>query len=51
VQSAAARNGRIFHAAGPLRWGRDLAMAAGGERLLDQPWLYRPLPEVASASP
>jgi salicylate hydroxylase len=41
VQAAARRNAAIFHASGPLRWGRDLAMRALGERLLDQPWLYR----------
>ena len=34
-------NGQIFHASGPLRWGRDAAMGVLGERLLDQPWLYR----------
>ncbi len=41
VQARSERNGRIFHASGPVRWGRDLAMRLGGERLLDQPWLYR----------
>lgn len=41
VQARSIRNGRIFHATGPLRWGRDAAMAALGERLLDVPWLYR----------
>ena len=40
VQRRALRNGRIFHASGPVRWGRDLAMRALGERLLDIPWLY-----------
>lgn len=40
VQEKARRNGVIFHARGPLRWGRDLAMRLGGERLLDMPWLY-----------
>ncbi|WP_367065352.1 FAD-dependent monooxygenase [Oryzisolibacter sp. LB2S] len=40
VQARSERNGRIFHASGPVRWGRDLAMRLGGERLLDQPWLY-----------
>jgi len=40
VQQRARRNGRIFHATGPTRLGRDLAMRALGERLLDQPWLY-----------
>ena len=40
VQSRAERNGRIFHATGPMRWGRDLSLRLLGERLLDQPWLY-----------
>jgi salicylate hydroxylase len=40
VQSRALRNARIFHAHGVLRLGRDMAMRLGGERLLDQPWLY-----------
>lgn len=41
VQQKAQRNGRIFHAQGPLRLARNLAMRLGGERLLDTPWLYR----------
>ena len=41
VQARALRNGRIFHATGPMRWGRDAAMKLMGERLLDVPWLYR----------
>lgn len=40
VQRRSARNGLIFHAEGPLRWGRDAALRAIGSRLLDQPWLY-----------
>ncbi|MDO8278815.1 MAG: FAD-dependent monooxygenase [Burkholderiaceae bacterium] len=40
VQRRSQRNGQIFHATGPLRWGRDLAMKLLGERLLDLPWLY-----------
>jgi salicylate hydroxylase len=40
VQSRSQRNGRIFHATGAVRWGRDLAMRLLGERLMDQPWLY-----------
>ncbi len=40
VQARALRNGHIFHASGPLRWGRDVAMKLMGERLLDLPWLY-----------
>ena len=41
VQARSQRNGRIFHATGPVRWGRDLAMRLLGPRLLDLPWLYR----------
>lgn len=40
VQRKSERNGVIFHAAGPLRLSRNLAMKALGARLLDQPWLY-----------
>lgn len=40
VQALSRRNGRIFHATGLVRWGRDLTMRLAGERLLDQPWLY-----------
>jgi salicylate hydroxylase len=40
VQGRAKRNAAIFHAAGPLRVARDLAMRVAGSRLLDQPWLY-----------
>jgi salicylate hydroxylase len=41
VQERSRRNGRIFHATGFVRWGRDLSMRMLGERLLDQPWLYQ----------
>jgi salicylate hydroxylase len=41
VQARAIRNGKIFHATGPTRWGRDAAMKVLGEKLLDVPWLYR----------
>jgi salicylate hydroxylase len=40
VQARAERNGRVFHATGLQRWGRDAAMRLLGERLLDMPWLY-----------
>jgi salicylate hydroxylase len=40
VQAQARRNGRIFHASGLVRWGRDVSLRFLGERLLDQPWLY-----------
>ena len=41
VQARAQRNGRIFHASGPLAWGRDAAIGLLGKRLLDLPWLYK----------
>ena len=40
VQARAARNGRIFHLTGPMRWGRDAALGLLGARVLDVPWLY-----------
>ncbi len=40
VQARSMRNGDIFHASGPMRWGRDMAMKLLGEKLLDLPWLY-----------
>lgn len=40
VQQVAQRNGRIYHAQGLLRWGRNLALRLLGPQLLDQPWLY-----------
>ena len=43
VQARAIRNGRIFHAQGPLRWARDLTMGMLGARAMDVPWLYRGL--------
>jgi salicylate hydroxylase len=41
VQARSLRNGRIFHATGPVRWGRDAVLRVLGERVLDLPWLYR----------
>jgi salicylate hydroxylase len=41
VQARSRRNGVIFHATGPMQWARDLSLQLLGERLLDQPWLYR----------
>ena len=41
VQRRSRRNGWIFHARGPVRTGRDLSLRLLGERLLDQPGLYR----------
>ena len=40
VQARAERNGRIFHATGLVRWGRDAALRLLGARILDMPWLY-----------
>ena len=40
VQARAIRNGRIFHATGPVAWGRNMSMRLMGERLMDVPWLY-----------
>ena len=40
VQARAIRNGQIFHASGPLAWGRNLALAASGGQVMDVPWLY-----------
>ncbi|MEO7939450.1 MAG: FAD-dependent monooxygenase [Burkholderiaceae bacterium] len=40
VQERSRRNGKIFHATGLVRWGRDAAMAVLGTRVLDLPWLY-----------
>ena len=49
VQARSERNGRIFHATGPVRWGRDAALRLLGQRLLDLPWLYRGDGSSASA--
>jgi salicylate hydroxylase len=40
VQARSVRNGRIFHARGPLAWGRNLALAVSGGQVMDVPWLY-----------
>ncbi len=41
VQRRALRNGRIFHATGPVRVARDWVLrAGGGARVMDLPWLY-----------
>lgn len=49
VQARSLRNGRIFHATGPVRWGRDLSLRLLGSRLMDLPWLYRGDGSVASS--
>lgn len=41
VQTRSRRSGQIFHLEGPLRWGRDAALALFGHRLMDLPWLYQ----------
>lgn len=41
VQAGAIRNGRIFHAHGPVSWGRNLAMGVLGAKVMDVPWLYK----------
>jgi len=40
VQRGSRNNGRAYHARGPLRWGRNMAMKLLGERLLANHWLY-----------
>ena len=47
VQARAIRNGRIFHAEGPLRWARDASLRLLGEKVLDLPWLYGQVPRIA----
>ncbi|MDQ3060923.1 MAG: FAD-dependent monooxygenase [Pseudomonadota bacterium] len=46
VQARSVRNGELFHAEGPLRWGRDAGMKLLGEKVLDLPWLYGAMPRV-----
>jgi salicylate hydroxylase len=43
VQQRAQRNGRVFAARGLVQWARNASLRLLGERLLDQPWLYRGL--------
>jgi salicylate hydroxylase len=40
VQARAVRNGKIFHAEGVMRLGRDTGLRLMGGRLMDVPWLY-----------
>jgi salicylate hydroxylase len=47
VQVRAIRNGRIFHAAGPVAWGRNLSMLITGGGVMDVPWLYGGGPVMA----
>jgi salicylate hydroxylase len=48
VQTRSRRSGAIFHVKGPLRWGRDVALALLGPHLMDLPWLYRHTSPVES---
>ena len=50
VQARAIRNGRIFHATGPVAWGRNMSMRLMGERVMDVPWLYGGGPISGSSS-
>ena len=47
VQARALRNGRLFHARGLLRSGRDASLKLLGGRLLDIPWLYGTEPNAS----
>jgi salicylate hydroxylase len=40
VQARSTRNGQLFHAQGPLRWGRNAGMKVLGQKVMDLPWLY-----------
>ena len=46
VQTRAIRNGRIFHAQGPVALGRNLSLRLMDERVMDVPWLYGQGPSV-----
>lgn len=50
VQQRSQRNGRVFHADGWLRRGRNAAMALLGERLLDNRWLYAGPPDPSGTT-
>jgi salicylate hydroxylase len=41
VQARAMRNGKIFHAEGAMRFGRDMGLYLMGGCLMDVPWLYK----------
>ena len=47
VQKKALRNGRIFHAEGVMRWGRDASIKLLGAKVLDMPWLYGPVAKTS----
>ena len=46
VQARAIRNGDIFHAQGPVAWGRNASMRLLGEGVMDVPWLYAGPPQA-----
>lgn len=48
VQARSRRSGTIFHMDGPLRWGRDAALALLGPSVMDLPWLYNHTSPVES---
>ncbi len=47
VQANSISNGKVFHADGLLRWGRNAAMSLMGNTLMDKPWLYSGPPDLA----
>ena len=52
VQRASVRNGQVFHAQGPIRLGRDLALKLFSERLMTNAWLYSgPAQPLAPVTP
>jgi salicylate hydroxylase len=46
VQANSISNGKVFHADGFLRMGRDVALSLMGDTLMDKPWLYSGPPDV-----
>lgn len=46
VQANSISNGKVFHADGLLRKGRDVALSLMGDTLMDKPWLYSGPPDV-----
>lgn len=51
VQARALRNGEIFHLSGMLAAARNLSLQLLGAKLMDQPWLYRGVPDGLAAKP
>lgn len=47
VQANSIANGKVFHAGGLLRLGRNAALSLMGDTLIDKPWLYSGPPEVS----